>query len=289
MAEDNIAGGIAGAGAPLRPTLASTNGDTQAIIEVAQAAAEPNELDIEATYGVIVPEGSRFELVDLESQQLRPSRPRGVYRLATVDALVAYVKRLQDADETTVWVHPTEGRVEAVLNDHGQKPGHADHRAKLDLIGAPEWEHWLSRNGQLTDQETFAEHLEDGVAQLVEPAAADMLEIAQSFHASQAATIRHARRLDSGQVNVVYDEKIEATAGQQGELNVPTEFKLAIPPFVGEEPYEVTARLRFRLNAGNLRIGYRLDQPEAVVRDALGKIAERLGEEFDRVYMGVPA
>jgi DNA modification methylase len=68
MAEDNnIATGVAG-------------GDTQAIIEVAQAAAEPNELDIEATYGVIVPEGARFELVDLESQQLRPTRPRGVYR-----------------------------------------------------------------------------------------------------------------------------------------------------------------------------------------------------------------
>lgn len=271
--------------------LSRAPGDSQAIIDAAIASTEPKELAVDGVYSVIVPEGARRETVTIHEFLDAPNRVKGAYRPATVEAFMAYVQEHVDkVGTTTVWVHPTAGRVRALLNDSGpDSPGWADHRAELDLIQAPEWTHWLSRNGVLGSQEEFAEHIEDGVAQIVEPSAADMLEIAQSFHASQAATIRHARRLDSGQVNVVYDEQIDATAGQQGELSVPTEFKLAIPPFVGEEPYEVTARLRFRLRSSNLTIGYRLDQPEAVVRDALSKIAERLASEFEHVYMGEPA
>lgn len=277
---------------PLTATLDSTAGGTAAIIETAQEAAEPKKLDLDeaSLYSVLVPAGARHELVDTEKYLPAPLRARGTYRPATVEAFIDYAKRHADEEQTTIWVHPTAGKVRAVLDDNAPDgPARREHTAALDLLIAPEWTHWLSKDGRLGSQEEFAEHLEDGIAQIVEPAAADMLEIAQSFHASQSASIRSATRLQSGQVSVVYDEEIKASAGQSGQMEIPTEFELAIPPFVGEEPYAVTARLRYRLNSGQLRIGYRLEQPDAVVRDALSKIAEKLEGEFEHVYMGEPA
>lgn len=271
--------------------LRAPGGDAATIVETARAAAEPRKVERGELYVVVDAEGAH-KVIDLsDHEQETPFRIVGTYRPATVDALIAYVKEHDSkVGRTTVWVHPTEGKVRVLLDDNGPAtPQWRGHRADLDLLVAPEWAHWTRRDGILGSQEEFAEHIEDGVQQLVEPAAAEMLEIAQSFHAAQAATIRHARRLDSGQVNVVYTEDIQASAGEDGQLTVPQEFRLAIPPFVGEDPYEVTARLRFRLNAGNLKIGYRLDQPEAVVRDALEKIHERLDNEFEHVYMGTPA
>lgn len=66
-------------------------------------------------------------------------------------------------------------------------------------------------------------------------------------------------------------------------------FVLSLSPFVGEDPYRVEARLRHRINSGDLRIGYRLDRPDDVKRDALEQIAKRIRDEFANVYIGEPA
>lgn len=62
--------------------------------------------------------------------------------------------------------------------------------------------------------------------------------------------------------------------------------KLALSPFIGEDRYAVIARLRYRLSGGRLTLGYKLDRPELVQRDALEKIAEALKEKFPLTYIG---
>lgn len=141
----------------------------------------------------------------------------------------------------------------------------------------------------MQNQEGFAEHIEGGLEEIVTPDAADMLEIAQSFHAVSAATFRSQKRLASGEQQFQYDEELTATAGKTGNLTVPTTILLAVAPFIGEERYKLTARLRFRLSGGKLTLGYILDRPDAVVRDALEGVAERLAAEFPRVFVGEPA
>jgi uncharacterized protein YfdQ (DUF2303 family) len=269
---------------------ASPAGDAATIVEAATRAAEPTKLDGTELYSVVPAGGGQAQILDLERFLHWPRSVRGTYKPATVESFSNYVKRHQDVDHTTIWVHPTIGHVEAVLNDSANDdPNWGDHRAVLDLIVTDEWKFWTGRDGQLTGQEEFAEHVEDGVRQIVEPEAATMLEIAQSIHATTNASFRSATRLADGEIQVAYDEEIQASAGHKGELSIPREFILAIAPFVGEEPYRLTARLRYRVGGGNLRIGYKLDQPDEVVRDALKRIADGLAEEFVRVYMGTPA
>lgn len=261
------------------------------VAALAQEAADPNELDAAKTYSVIVPDGGQVHLLDLEERLPAPLRTRGTYRPATVDALISHVDRHFDKDHTTVWVHPTSGRVIAVFNDVAAtgETGWGDHRSQLDLQHTPEWLFWKAWDGELLTQIAFAEHVEDGVKEIVEPPAADMLELAQSFHAESSASFRSATRLQDGTVQVQYDEKLDAQAGRSGQMTIPTEFTLAIAPFLGEDPYRVTARLRYRLAAGQLKLGYRLERPGDVVRDALSQIADRLTDKFEHVFVGEPA
>jgi uncharacterized protein YfdQ (DUF2303 family) len=273
--------------------LAGAATDAAAVIDAATRAAKPKPLDSRnEVYSVVVPEGANVEVLDvkdyLDANREAPRRTSGTYQLATVGSFVDYVKDHR-TEQLTVWVDEKSRRVTAVFNDaRPDAPAWRDHRAVLTLQITDEWAHWTNRDGNLVDQETFAEHIEDGIGEITEPEAATMLEIAQSFHATTNASFRSAHRLADGQVQVQYDEEVQAAAGRKGELAIPQTFKLAIAPFVGEERYALTARLRYRLAGGKLRIGYKLDHPERALRDAVELIAERLRSDF-AVFLGQSA
>ena len=116
-----------------------------------------------------------------------------------------------------------------------------------------------------------------------------MLEMAQSFRLTNNASFRTAKRLSSGEQQFLYDETVEAKAGKSGELTVPATFILLVAPLVGEEERQVVAKLRYRMSGGSFAIGYKLERPDKVVRDALDGVAERLAGEFPRVFVGEPA
>jgi uncharacterized protein YfdQ (DUF2303 family) len=285
------------------PTLEATSGDAQAIIDAARRGAEPKPLPVPGgvtTYAI--PEGVETVTIDHEQYEPEPRRRRGTAHVRDVASLVEYTKRHQTPG-TTLWVHPTDGKIIAVIDDHeaheipvddetarAGSPGHGDHRAHLSLIVTPEWAHWTSRDGTLTEQVAFAEHIEDGLLEIADPSPTTLLEIAQTFHAKTDINFRSANRIATGQVQVQYDEDTVASAGTKaGQLEIPQAFSLVVSPFIGEPGYKLNARLRYRLSGGKLSIGFKLDRPDAVVRDALGKIADRLREEFPGVvFIGTP-
>jgi uncharacterized protein YfdQ (DUF2303 family) len=264
--------------------------DILPVIEQAQAAVEVRQL-AEDYVGVVVPANGTLTQVDvrtiMDDRLPAPRRARGTVTLHTVDELATFVDEHYNASGTTVWVSEQQQSVVAVLNDHSMDgTGWRDHRADLTLERSDQWKHWTNRDGTLGSQEAFAEHIEDGLAEIVRPDGADLLELAQSFHATTSATFRSARRLSSGEVKIVYDEEVQATAGQAGDLTIPDTFDLAMPVFIGEAPVHVVARLKYRLNQGNLTIGYRLVRPNEAVRETVQAIAERLRTRFARVYLG---
>lgn len=268
--------------------------DARVQFETALAAAKPSPIDIggdEWIYTLLAPYGSTVEVIDPEEYLDRPRRPHGTAHVQTVESFIEYTQRHFDTDMTTVWVDMDRFVISALLNDHegaGEPPGWGDHRAQLALILTPEWQHWAGKDGTLMAQAEFAEHIEDGVAEIQQPDAATMLEVAQTFQAKTAAQFRQATRLDNGATQFQYDEEVTAKAGTSGQMEVPTTMTLGIAPFLGEQPYEVGARIRYRLSGGTLRIGYKLDRPERVIRDALTQIADRLRGEFPATFIGQP-
>jgi uncharacterized protein YfdQ (DUF2303 family) len=268
-------------------TLADTPGDMQAVIATAIASTVPDELDPNQLYGVTLPNGA-YTVLDLSEHRDRPVRKEGKVDLSTVEAFTKYLSE-HKSDETTVWVHPTSGAMVAVLDDHSTgEAGWGGHRAALTLIRTDEWLRWMGLDGQLVDQVTFAEHIEDSQIDIVRPDAADLLEIAQSFHGTTNTSWRSSQRLADGSVQFTHHEEVETSAGRDEPLEVPSTFELAIAPFVGEDPVRLVARLRYRMRDGKLSIGYKLDRPADAIRDVIDRITLKLASEFEHVYSGSP-
>lgn len=260
----------------LTPTtleVAAATSENQAIIDVAQIAAGPKVIELEAgkLYGA-QDEADELVVVDLERYLPAPNRKRGVVLVHRAASLAQYVN-VHKIDGTELYADEQAATVVAVFNDHAHgSPGWGDHRAALHVRSTPEWKRWKALDGKIGDQETFAEHVEISLLDIVDPPGADMLELAQSFHATKAAIFKSDRRLATGQVQVQYEETLAASAGVQKNMAIPATFTLNLRPFEGSDQYDVTARLRYRLVEGHLRIGYALDRPDEIVRQAFDDV-----------------
>lgn len=282
---------------PTEPTTLDTSAG--AVDAIAALAPKPQLIElpsvVERHAVLVTPNGVRVEHIDLQAYEDQPARPANTVRPATVAALRAYAKRYYCSDLTTVWVDADTLTITAILNDHSgdvdpdvNGAGWRDHRAVLKLTTTPEWKHWTKLDQQLVSQVDFAQHIEDGYAEIVKPDAATMLEIAQSIDASSSGTFKSRQRLKDGGVEFVYDDQVTATAGGTRKLEIPDTFELLLSPLVGEDPVAMTARLRFRISAGKLVLGYRLDRPHQVLSDACDLIVETLRGDFEHVYLGRP-
>lgn len=274
---------------------AAGSNEAGTIVDIALAAAEPKELAA-GLIALTVPAGGGVEIVDVEERLAKhmdqPSRATGVHVVATVKSFSDLVSRHEDDQgRLAIFVHPTSGAIAAVLNDHGrgQDPQWGDHRVQLRLTHTEAWERWTKLDGHLTDQEAFAEHIQDGITEIAHPSGAELLEIAQTMQGTTTAAWKAGVRLSDGAVTIGYAEEVSATAGRDQQLSIPTEFHLLLAPFIGEEPVQIAANLRWRIREGKLRLGYKLANPQLVLQTALEKIASRLGDEFPgNVYLGEP-
>ena len=271
------------------PLSTAVEAGTEAAVirDLAQQAVDPAALDAHQIYSLVVPEGSAHEIVDLERFLVAPRRKKGTRYLHDQDSFFAAVTAHRDP-RTEVYADKDTWSLTAVLNDHAPaEPGWGDHRAVFSLRQSREWKRWAGKNGQLMSQEEFAQHIEDGLEEIVDPPAADMLELAQTFHAKTGVTFQSSHMLSSGQRQFSYVEDTQASAGGRGELVVPTTFTLAVSPFEGVtgadgKPvgYKVLARFRFRLGEGHLKLGYRLVRPEDVIEDAFKGVVDQLDDRF---------
>lgn len=230
----------------------------------------------------------RIEVTDLEHTLPAPHGPRGGATLWEPVDFVSYVNRLA-SPSTTLWADPDRSRITAVFDDHtsGDVGGWRRHRATLEVRCDPEWSAWRQRDGQLVSQEEFAEFLEDHFAAVVRPDAATMLEVATTFQAHRNSAFERGTRLQSGDVQLRYSDTTTASAGARGHLEVPETFVISVAPYLGVAAVEVTARLRYRISEGRLRIGFALHRPDLAEREAFDRIrAVVVGGVTSDVHLG---
>jgi len=260
--------------------------DTRTAVDAAaELAAAPlyTRLDAGDVISAAVPPEWTRETLDLERYGDEPRRHCGTIRVYDAPGFVQAVKdRALGVEELKLYADEEHTALVAVLNDDTtSSPGWRDYRVELALRKRPEWTHWRARDGVLMDQEAFATHVEDGVDELVRPGAAEMLDLAQTFHATTSARFKGGHRLASGARQFVYEEEVDATAGSSGDVSIPEQLELAIRPFFGSDRYEVKARFRFQLRGGDLALGYKLNRPDDVERAAFTAVAEHVAAELD--------
>jgi uncharacterized protein YfdQ (DUF2303 family) len=261
-----------------------TKTEAEAIAELAVLGVAPEALDPAELYVY------RGDVLNLEKHLDSPFRMKGNTRLFD-DASFSTLTQRFKTDTTMIYADLYRFEFVSVFNDASPVEGAAwgDHRAVLTLKATPEWNHWIGPNGQMLSQEAFAEHIETGADEVVSPSGAEMLELAQTFHAKNNVAFKQATILASGERQFAYEETIAAKAGQTGQLTIPKEFELGIAPFEGTDKYKVVARLRYRIREGALSIGYKLDRPELVQRAAFDDVAGRISNAADlSLLAGLP-
>lgn len=263
----------------------------QAVIDVATRAAVPNELDLDAYYAIVSPDGSVVEIDTYAIQDLyspAPRRASGCAQLGTVESFAAYVEALGGGEKFPTYANGLS--VTTVFNGHQavDAPGHGDLRAKFTAQHTPGWLRWAAVSGKMLTQVQFAEHVEDCLADIAEPDGATLLELATTFEANTQVTFKQSTRLQNDQRRLTYEETIEARAGNTGQLEVPERLFLALQVFEGEDTIPVTCRLRYKITGEGLRIGIILDRADDVVRDAFDQLVARIAEEVGPVWYGTP-
>ncbi|MFC8862689.1 DUF2303 family protein [[Kitasatospora] papulosa] len=268
--------------------LSSTNGEAQTIVDTALRSAPPAELEQGKVYAFHTPTG--IHKVDLTGPAAAPDRKTGTTTVRDADSFRTYFEKHSDV-YSEVYADADRLTVTAVLDAHeADAPRWGGHVLKLALRETETWKQWAGRDGKLMDQETFAEFLEDHLPELLEPTAAEMLEIAQSFQATSKVEFQSANRLASGQRQFQYVETGTTKAGQKGQLAVPETFTIGLVPFDGSEGYKLTARLRYRIGQNGLQLGYKLERPADIRAKAFADVVTAIGEHLDEPIMnGTPA
>ncbi|MFJ9128893.1 DUF2303 family protein [Streptomyces sp. NPDC102340] len=270
--------------------LISAPGEAQTIIDTAVRTLAPHQLEPGKVYAFNTPRG--VHQVDLTGPQHTGHLDRKTGHTTVRDAasFLAYYAKHHD-DATEVYSDVERLTITAVLDAHQADAARfGEHRLTLGLRRTKAWEEWVTLDGQLVDQDRFANFLEDHLVNLVDPDAATMLEIAQSIKATTRADFQSSTRLQSGERKFAYTEDVKASAGNKGEFAIPETFRIAVQPFEGADAYSMTARFKYRLGGGSLALGFKLEQPEERAKAAFADVLTEIGKGISTpILNGTPA
>lgn len=273
--------------------------EASAIAEIARSTVAPTFYPNRK--GVVVTNDGRVVILDNENSEPHPKRKRAEVTVYDVPSFIAYVKSHAVAGQTHLFgdASETEAECSATFDYHsvaqGGEHGTANwgnHTATLNLRVTPEWLRWLSNNNRLFTQVDFAEFIEDNLADILKPDAAEILDIAQFLVGKKTVTFKSGRNLSNGAVQLEYSEQIDATSRKDDSMQVPSRIVLGLAPFVGAPVAQISARLRFRIGQnGLLSFQYVLDRPfkilEAGFNAAVAEIEKGTGLKVHRGHAAI--
>lgn len=252
--------------------MSDIQSDAAVIVDTTLASVEPHTVQPGETVSLVVPANAHYYVADGEYLLPNPRRKREQVRFFETASLVSYVKVHQQETPggTGIYANRETNSIVAVLNDSVKAAaGWGDHVATLGFRFTQAWKHWTAQNGKQMGQYEFAEHIEQGLNEITNPPAADMLELAQNFDAARKVNFRSVNYLHDGARELVYEETIAAKAGQSGRITIPREFELTMSPYEGIPIAQMVARLRYRIHEGVLTLSYQLIRPEDVLEAAM--------------------
>lgn len=242
-------------------------GDFQAIIDAGKLLDNPKQAG-EGLYAV-VPEGS--ELRSLEDYLKAPARARANVKILDQASFVDYFNRFK-IDGSAIFADRSGFKFAAVIDYHVRDaPAFGSHRLVYECPRSKEWQTWVGCNDKPMSQADFALFIENNIVDIRSPPAAEMLEAARSLSTKRKVEFVSAVRLADGAQSFTYNETVEGVTSK-GNLQIPETFTLGIPVFFGGQPYEVTARLRYRMPEGRLSLWYSLYRHEYIEQDAFARV-----------------
>lgn len=229
----------------------------------------------------IVPENMKVHDLSalVENQLKKPRHLKQSIELLTEESFIEYFNRYA-TEHSTIFVNDKESTLTAVFDYHEseESPAWKRHTAFYKCPKTKEWGAWMEFNNKKMEQEQFALFIEENLKEISEPDGATMLQIASTLKASSSTDFRSAIRLDNGEVQFNYTEKIEGQAGATAQLKIPEKIELIVAPFMRGAAYKMEARFRYRINQGGLIMWYTLIRPHVFIDDAFNDVVTKINE-----------
>lgn len=259
--------------------------------DMAAALADPFELGDPADENLVhlvhvVRDGHQVveTIIDRERFLPNPLRKTGNVQLIDVDSLIRYTEA-HYSNAALCYLKPgsngTSSVFGVILDDHGKDrygstpAGWRSHRVFATLKATREWTRWAQADGKMLDQAAFAELVDEGLAQIAAPPAADVLEMAQTLSGGTSVAWRNSHRLDNGETQIQWVEQLDGKAGRDGKLTIPSHITLRLSPWQGGPTVELVGRFRWRKHGTVLTMGVLFDNVEGVLEEALKVEAEK--------------
>lgn len=266
---------------------------TDDILSLAQAAtAKPIAAPGFEGDVLLIPDG--YSDLDMEEYGDHPRRTNVAVRHQTLGSFLRYYDRFTGGQPTApVFVDRQNGILRAEFDYHSLgQPAWRGHVATFDLPVPQAWKTWTEYNNRYMTQKDFAEHLIDNQQDIVKPEPASMIELAKTIRGTVDVTFASGHDLKNGDVELRYNRETKAKGGTSGSIAIPDVFVLGLRPYLGAEPYEVKAFLRYRIDDdGTLRLLYKLHRIDLVKEDALEAVLKQVREAVgeDNVFDAVPS
>lgn len=201
-----------------------------------------------------------LQIINLPDFRTAPTRKTGEILTHGIKDFIALVKREKGPNTIILceFVHGSEvsGSARALIDYHAASsvgaPSWCGYSVVLSLTPTPEWKAWNALFNKATPQLDFAEFLEEHHTDISRPSGAEVLEVALTLQARKDVQFETATRLQNRDTKLVFVENTKTTAGAKGDMEVPTEITLDIPPYEGFGLQNIKCMLRFKIYDGKL-------------------------------------
>lgn len=261
-----------------------------AAIEAGKGLSEPRPAALpDGSVGFIIPEGFSIEKVAPIDPLL--TRIKAAPRFDDIDSFVEYVSRFKSAD-TVTFADIKANRLTAIIDYHHAGdggPDHGVHRPSHPCPWSLDWERWRNVDGKSMKQAELGLFLEEMLHTIAEPTGAALLEVAGELKIDREVTFKSASRLNDGTNSFIYEEK-DDTKTTKGKMAVPEDVTIVSPVFMGGAACMFKAKLRYKLDRGELSfricILNRLDGEQKAFGAVVSTVREAVGQP---VFYGAPA
>lgn len=246
------------------------------IEQLSQLLGKPQLIEAPNTHAdaVALPPGWKAE--SLEKFALTPARIEQRITTQRVVDFANYVNRYKEPHSLIVMAPSLsigQPLAEAHIEYHERDteigvsmPHWNKHRAVYAPLASPAYQMLLDIDNKLFPQAEFATRIRDVARFVVQPAAADLLEVIRTLALTSKGEFASFDDDLTGSVQMRFDLQVSASAGtQQRKLDVPRELTFHVPLLLDSEPQTVRAELVYRIprtKGDGVTLGIRL--PERV-------------------------
>jgi uncharacterized protein YfdQ (DUF2303 family) len=231
----------------------------------------------------VLKDGEKLHVVQFEEERLL--RIRQKVTLHDLESFIDYVTTFK-TESTRIFGEPGfvaggHASITAALDYHGapDMPEHVEHRAYYQPRYSEQWERWNKVCREPISQEFLAEFIEETQRDIVEPTAAELMDIVRFFKASKAVNYDSAVYTKDGTIKVNYSEEVlqeKRIKGANPEIGLPEKFKIGIPVYFRDGRYPVNVFVRFQVVPKGVVFKLKLDRPDVIEDDAFDHLTKKV-------------